>query len=307
MNIISRIKKVFPGLVLISFFWVIPSTLLCLPDYSYIEDFLQLESLYLGFMVFFMVIISNMMARYFIFESSAIRKDFQLRGTLLILAIIIRLILFEVESMGSFIGITAGILGTADLIIFSCLLGSYLPEAIKRVPELIPVCSVAFFIDLFSVFQGPSKKIANLVKEHYVGGIKEEIPFIDMFLVKIPNPSVDYLTPIFGVSDLIFVIFISAVMLKFKIDDNMTGKSIGAIVMSKGNNFFYFPLVIFSLMAAIFMASWLNIFLPALPVIVMVTLPWVIINNSALFKLKKSDWILTFVPPVAILVLYLLF
>lgn len=305
MNFAKQIRNALLGLIPISLIWIIPSILFTIPNYSSFENSSQLKAIYIGFIFFFIFILSNMMARYFVFERGILGKDLRSRGVVLILVIIIRLILFEMERIDTFIGTMAGILGTADLIILSYLLGSYLPEAIKRVPELVPVCSVALFIDLFSVLQGPSKKIANLIQEHYIDGTKETTPFIDILFIKIPTPYTDYLMPIFGISDLIFATFISAVMLKFNINDNMIGKNMNEFIRTPKNCFFYFPVVMFSLLSAILIASWLNIFLPALPVIVMITLPWIAITNIKLFKFKRNDWLLTAIPPVVTLILYL--
>ena len=125
-----------------------------------------------------------------------------------------------------------------------------------------------------------------------------------MILLKIPNTSVEFLTPVFGVSDWIFVVFLSSVMLKFQISDSTVGKDLKDVVASSGSHF-YFPLVSFALLVSILTAYVLNIFIPALPVIIVIVLPWVIFKNRSLITLKATDCYLALVPPILATIIFL--
>lgn len=228
-----------------------------------------------------------------------------IRRNLLIILIILRLLLFQIENADSFVGILAGIAGTTTLIIFASLLGSYLSQAVKRLPELIPVCSVAFTVDLYSVLKGPSKEIALQIGDFYSSGAQGTVPYVDIILIKIPHLTVNYLTPIFGISDWIFVVFLTATLLKFRVSDSVIGSDITTIVDSDKCQF-YFPLVSIALLTSIFIAYTANIFVPALPVITMIVLPWVIIKHPNILTMKASDYYLTLIPPVLATIVYIL-
>lgn len=217
--------------------------------------------------------------------------------------VILRLLVFPLENEGNFIAILAGIIGTTALIITSCLFGSYLSQAIKRLPELIPVCSVAFMVDIYSVFKGPSKEIALQIGKFYGDGAKGRVPFADILLLKIPNPSVEYLIPVFGVSDWIFIVFLSSVMLKFKISDSIIGKDLKDVVDFPKVQL-YFPLVSFGLLVSILTAYLLNSFVPALPIILIIVLPWLIFNNRTLFKMRRNECFLTLIPLVFVCIFF---
>ncbi len=291
-------------LTLMSIIWISPSIMFYLLSYTNTGKIFSSQLLSFLVIVFFVLLLSIIMAIFFKFEKNSLCNNNILRRNLIVILIITRLLLFQVESGGSFIGVLAGIAGTTTLIIFSCLLGSYLSQAIKRLPEVIPVCSVAFTVDLYSVFKGPSKEFALQIGDFYSNGATGPVPYVDIILLKIPNPSIGYLTPIFGVSDWIFVIFLSSVMLNFRISDGIIGKDIKDVVSSP-NTQFYFPLVSFALLVSIFIAYVFNIFIPALPVMIMIVLPWVIVKNMTLFKLRATDCCLTLVPPLLATIIFL--
>jgi len=297
MILSKKIEDLFKALGLMSIIWISPSILLYLLNYTNTGKIFSSQSVHYIVIVFFVLLLSTIMIIFFKFEKRFLHKNNKLRRNLIVILIIARLLFFQVESVGPFIGILAGIAGSTTLVICSCLLGSYLSQAIKRLPEIVPVCSVAFTVDLYSVFKGPSKKIALQIGDFYSNGAIGPVPYADIILLKIPSPSVEYLIPIFGVSDLIFAIFLSSIMLKFQISDSIIGEDIKDVVNSQ-NMHFYFPLVFFALLASIFFASIFKMFIPALPVMIVIVLPWVIVKNRALFTLKGTDCFLTLVPLV---------
>ncbi|MGL1933144.1 MAG: hypothetical protein OCC45_15525 [Desulfotalea sp.] len=296
-------KDLLRSLGLISIVWIGPSIFLYLLNYTDAERLFSSQTMHYIVIGLFILLLSTIMAIFFKIEISHLHKNNKLRRNLIIILIIARLLLFQVEGIDSFIGILAGIAGSTTLVIFSCLLGSYLSQAINRLPEIIPVCSVAFTVDLYSVFKGPSKKIALQIGDFYSNGAIGPVPFIDIILLKIPNPPALYLIPMFGVSDLIFAVFLSSVLLKFQISDSIIGKDLKDIVHSQKMHF-YFPLVSCALLISIVFASIFEMFIPALPVIIMIVLPWVIVRNFALFKLKRSDLVLTLIPLILASIVY---
>lgn len=299
MNLSKNIAPPLRSLTLMSIVWICPSVLVYLISYTNIGELFSPQTLHYIALVFAILLLSTIMAIFFKYEKKFLYKNNKSRRNFIVILIIARLLLFQVESVGSFIGVFAGIVGSTTLIICSCLLGSYLSQAINRLPEIIPVCSVAFTVDLYSVLNGPSKKIALQIGDFYSNGAKGPVPFADIILLKIPNPSVEYLVPIFGVSDWIFVIFLSSVMLKFKISDSIIGKDTNDVVNSPKMHI-YFPLVSIALLLSSILASIFDVFIPALPVIIMIVLPWVIVKNWTLFTLQRSDYFLTLVPLVLV-------
>jgi len=288
----------------ISIIWIVPSLLFYLLSYTNISTIFLSQTFSFLVIVFFIFLLSNTMAVFLKYDKDYLCTNNNIRRNLLIILIILRLLLFQIEHIDSFVGILAGITGTTTLIIFASLLGSYLSQAIKRLPELIPVCSVAFTVDLYSVLQGPSKEIALQIGEFYSSGAQGTVPYVDIILIKIPQLTVNYLTPIFGVSDWIFIVFFTTTLLKFRVSDSVVGSDITTKVGSDRYRF-YFPLISIALLTSIFIAYILNIFVPALPVIIMIVLPWFIIKHPNLWKMRASDYYLTLIPPALAAIVYI--
>lgn len=283
--------------VAIGIIWIIPSILLYLLSYTNLSGLFSSPTLSYLVIVFFIFLLSSTMAIFLRYERDYLYKNNHIRRNLIVILILFRLLLFQIEKIDSFVGILAGIAGTTTLILFACLLGSYLSQAIKRLPELIPVCSVAFTVDLYSVLQGPSKEMALQIGEFYSAGAKGSAPYVDIILMKISNPAVDYLTPIFGVSDWIFVVFLTSTLLQFNISDSVAGKDITKVIHTQSLPL-YFPLVSIALLTSIFIANISNIFVPALPVMILIVLPWLITKNLNLFKMTASDYYLSLIAPI---------
>lgn len=305
MNFPKNNTSLISTLTSISIIWMVPSILFYLLSYTNISGIFSSHTFFFLVIVFFIFLLSNTMAIFLRYDRNYLCTNNNIRRNLLIFLVIFRMLLFQIEHTDSFVGILAGIAGTTTLIIFASLLGSYLSQAIKRLPELIPVCSVAFTVDLYSVLKGPSKEIALQIGEFYSSGAQGTAPYVDIILIKTPHLTLKYLTPIFGVSDWIFIVFFTATLLKFRVSDSVVGSDITTRVGS-GRYRFYFPLISIALLTSIFIAYILNIFVPALPIIIMIVLPWIIIRQSNLWKMKASDCYLTLIPPVLAAIVYFL-
>lgn len=176
---------------------------------------------------------------------------------------------------------------TANLIFFSCVLGNWMTTPLKRAAEIIPLCVIVAFSDLFSVFSGPTKHLAENISVYYESGMQGPPPFIDYFLVKIALPGIEPLMPVFGVSDWIIVAFLSAAACKFHMNDNIAGKGICRV--KRKPNFLFFPVASAGLIISIITAQTSTFFLPALPFIVVVFLSFMIIKYPEIRKLTKAE------------------
>lgn len=183
------------------------------------------------------------------------------------------------------------ILGTANLLVFANLIGTWIIAPLKRPAELIPVCLVMALSDFFSIIAGPTGEIAKSIGDYYEGGMKGIVPAGDFLLFKIPVPGVDIIMPFFGVADWIIISFLSAAVTKFGMNDNLFGKSLGAMLGNAGISV-YFPVAALGLAAAVLSAQVAAVFIPALPVIAFVFLSYIIIRYPQVRMLKRSDWVL---------------
>jgi len=139
------------------------------------------------------------------------------------------------------------------------------------------------------MLRGPTREIVEVVKAYYQGDMAGPPPAADFLLVKIPAFGLDHLQPLFGVSDWIIIVFLSAAAARFRINDNLVGR--GAFEMIEaGRVLFYFPLAGAGLAAALFAAMLLNRFVPALPVIAGMFICFLLIRYPAARQLKRSDW-----------------
>jgi FtsH-binding integral membrane protein len=175
--------------------------------------------------------------------------------------------------------------GTVNLIVFACLCASAMSGVVKRPAELVPVCAVAALADLFSVFSGPTKQLAENVAVYYQTGMKGPPPFVDYILVKGSMPGMAFPMPLFGVSDWIVVAFLSMILYRFGMSDRLPagGRPVLITASSAG------------LAVSILTAQATGRFLPALPFVTASFLSVALIRYPEMRKLEKKDWILLWV------------
>jgi len=183
------------------------------------------------------------------------------------------------------------IIGSANLLVFANLIGTWIVTPLKRPAELVPVCIVMSLADLFSLTSGPTKRIAGSIEMYYEGAMEGQPPAWDFLLVKIVVPGFDKLLPVFGVSDWIMVAFLSAAVVKFGMNDNLAGKSLGDMVKN-GRLSVYLPVAALGLATAILVAQVFCVFLPALPIIALFFLTYILIRYPQARRLERYDWIL---------------
>ena len=156
---------------------------------------------------------------------------------------------------------------------------------VKRPTEIVPLGVVAALADLFSLFSGPTKHMTKTISAYYESGMAGKTPFVDYLLIKIPLPYADTLVPLFGVSDWIIVVFLTAAANKFDLNDNIIGKKIQASTL------LCFPVASMGLFLAIVAARVSGIFIPALPFVVVLYLFFMTMKYAEMRKLTKTELI----------------
>lgn len=176
---------------------------------------------------------------------------------------------------------------TANLLMIANLLGNWMIFPLKKPAEIIPLCFVASLADLFSVFAGPTKEIVSEITTYYQEGMAGTPPFADFLLIKIPMPGFDTLTPLFGVSDWIIVVFLSAAINKFGLTDNIT--AIAPVKKAHPPSPKALTSGVLGLIFALIIARWTGAFIPALPVVILVFLTVTMYRYPEMRKLTRSE------------------
>ncbi len=176
---------------------------------------------------------------------------------------------------------------TLLLLLFATIIGSWLIEALSKPSEMIPVCFILFAIDIFSVFQGPSKEIAEIIGIYYSKGMTGPPPLVDYLIIKFPAISSATLTPVFGVSDWIIAVFFTSAAMKFDLNDNALSffykksSTVQTIWLPVGTLGLYLALII----------AWItDIFIPALPVMVLFFLGIMMLRYPEMRQLEKKEY-----------------
>jgi hypothetical protein len=195
-------------------------------------------------------------------------------------------------------------LSTANLIFFACIIGNWMTIPVKRPAEIVPLCIVVAFADLFSVFAGPTKHLVKNISAYYQSGMMGTPPFIDYLLIKITLPGIEVLMPIFGISDWIIIAFLSAAAYKFNLNDNLIGKGIGDTKISF--SFCFFPIASAGLILSIVIARVAGVFIPALPFVVLLFLGLMMAKYSEMRKLTKVELVPMLLIPGIMIVLMII-
>ncbi|MDQ1268753.1 MAG: hypothetical protein QG618_57 [Thermodesulfobacteriota bacterium] len=179
------------------------------------------------------------------------------------------------------------ILSTATLVLFACVAGHWLVIPLKRPAEFIPIGFTVALSDMFSVFMGPTRKFAENISDYYREGMTGPVPVVDFFLVKMPMPGNDYFLPVFGITDWVVVVLLSAGALRFGMNDNLFSLAGSTQKQSKSQAFF--PVAAIGLVLSIVAARAMSLYLPALPFIVIVFLIAMAVKYPAVRKLKPEE------------------
>jgi hypothetical protein len=169
------------------------------------------------------------------------------------------------------------------------LIGTWIVTPLNRPAELVSVCVVMSLADILSLLAGPTKYIKGVIETFYDSGMQGTAPIADILVLKFAVPGLKNPVPVFGVADWIIVAFLAASVARFEMDDNMVGISLSEMIKKK-RLAFYVPVSAFGLMVALLFAQVFDIFLPALPVIAVVFLIYLLTKYPQARILKKSDW-----------------
>jgi hypothetical protein len=178
---------------------------------------------------------------------------------------------------------------TANLLVFANLLGVWIVTPLKREAELVIVCLAMALADLFSYIRGPTRQFVISLQAYYESGQLGPPPASDFLLIKVPLPGLPHLQPLFGVSDWIIIVFLSAAAAKFRINDNLAGKSL-AVMRDNQRPSLYFPVAAAGLLLAISAAVFLDRFVPVLPVIAVLFVFFLLMRRPAARQLTRADW-----------------
>lgn len=178
-------------------------------------------------------------------------------------------------------------LSTATLVLLSCLGGHWLAIHIKRPAELIPIGLVVALSDIFSVHSGPTRSFAEDITDYYREGMTGQIPLVDFFLVKMPMAGCNDFMPVFGITDWVIVALLSAGALRFNLNDNVF--SLARSKQGQSSTGIFFPVAGIGLLLSIIAARSFNLYLPALPFIVMVFLITMALKYPEVRKIRGEE------------------
>ena len=241
-------------------------------------------------LLFFVILASCQTAFFMIRAEPILQNRHRLRQKLLSASFILGSVLYYfVRLRGGTPSCFVFILGTANLLVFANLLGTWIVTPLKRPAELFPLCLVMSLADIFSVVGGPTSEIAGILEKYYKSGMTGQVPAGDFIVIKIVIPGLPNMVPVFGLADWVIIAFLTASAVRFKMNDNPAGKSVGHMVRSRRVSF-YLPAGAFGLIAAVFAAHFFKLFLPALPMIAFFFLVWIMIKYPEARHLNRQDW-----------------
>jgi hypothetical protein len=210
------------------------------------------------------------------------------RITLIAGSIGVGLTFWLAERLGGGIHPLLAPLGSANLVVFACLVGTWLPDGLRRPAELVPVGVLMALVDGASVLAGPTRRIAESIETYYKGGMAGPLPVGDALLVKSAFWGSGSLLPIFGVSDWVMVVFLTGAALKFDLTDNLAPTPLGAMVRRRRTALF-FPVAAAGLTLAVWAAQFSGRPLPALPVVAAAHLGWCLLRHPHTRRLNAGD------------------
>ncbi len=283
------IKSIRPTIILY-FSWIIISLLaytlsMAIPQGHGLFAYIFLA----GFKLLSILVLMIITTCFLVFQEDHLQTQPKLRILLMLLFACIEMVLIISIRFSGRLTLIPAIMVSANLIVFALLIGSWLTHPLKRVVDLILLCYVMSLADVYSVFIGPSKTFTHRISDFYKGGMQGTPPASDFLLIKFPVAGSSLPYPLFGVSDWLIIVFFSAAVLKFKLHDNLIGKSVASIHQAKRFSP-YLPISVVGLVFAILLSSLTHIFLPALPLIAGFFIVYLVIRFPESRQLNRSDW-----------------
>lgn len=180
-------------------------------------------------------------------------------------------LLNQLSPTGTWLALLAAV-KSGLLLLVATLVGAALARYVKRLWEIVPVCVVMTLADFFSWYAGPTAGFSEKIRQYYLAP-EGPPPFIDMVLIKLAFPGSVGLTPVFGISDWIMVVFFAIVASRHGVNDNLIGTA-GETLAQQGRIGRYLPVSVIALFVAIVLAQTTGLFIPALPLIALIMLLW---------------------------------
>ena len=218
-----------------------------------------------------------------LFHPEARNRGFYLFWIGALLALLWLVNLFPYQGPWQLVG---AVMKSASLLLVATLVGAALARYLHRLWQIVPVCVVMTLADSVSWLMGPTSGFARQIEKYY-RTLDGAPTLIDFFLVKLAFPGVVNLSPVFGISDWIMVVFFAMVARQHGIDDNLIGGS-GESIARRGWIGAYLPVPVAALFLAGLLAQMTDLFIPALPVVALVMLCWYGIWQLGKVKGEKS-------------------
>jgi hypothetical protein len=163
------------------------------------------------------------------------------------------------------------------LLFVATITGAALARYVKRPWEIVPICFVMTLADFLSWLKGPTAVFSDQIRDYYSHPVGPP-PVVDVLLVKLAAPGIFQLSPVFGVSDWIMVVFFAVVAHRHSVNDNLFVFR-GEDLARKGLLGAYLPVPVVALIIALVMAYVTKLFVPALPVVALVMLSWYLMRK----------------------------
>jgi len=169
-------------------------------------------------------------------------------------------------------------LNTLSLLLVTFNAGFWLSGELQKVGDLLAVCILGTVVDIWSVFAGPSRKVAEEVvtqlEIRVQTGEWSPPPILEFALFGYPQPGADYVMPVFGFGDLVFIALFLGGSRRFNLSLFRT-----------------FILILIGLFLSLFTANLLSVLgfakaVPALPFICGVFL----LGYWRKLRLEKHEW-----------------
>ena len=237
---------------------------------------------------------------YTIINATFSSQRYEVIGYLFLVVLVMSLAIAYSRILGN-MGVVGTAVSTANLLVGATVTGSLLSTAIKRVGELVPVCITAAVADSISVTMGPTKSFAAEITVYYEGGKEGPPPLVDFIIIKAGIPGFDAPLPLFGVTDWIFLVLLSAALLRLGKTDNFlsTNGSIGRYV--------FVPVSVVALYIGFIFAQLTGTFIPAMVFITSFFLVFLVLQYKVHRKLRRVDIYYSCFFPCAVALVLLLY
>jgi hypothetical protein len=254
--------------------------------------------LIIGIVGVYLVVASSL--AYTLINNISSCKRYEVAGHLIFVVLVMALAVMYSQMHGE-TGVIFASLTTANLLVGATIVGSLLSTAIKRIGELVPVCITAAVADATSVTMGPTKSFATQIASFYEGGRQGPVPLVDFIIIKAVIPGFEIPLPLFGVTDWIFLILLSAALIRLGKTDN--------ILVIRGNvgRYVFVPITMVALYTGFIIAQLTGIFIPAMVFITSFFLVFLVFQYELHKKIRRVDIVYSCFFPCAVAFVLLIY